>query len=72
MSRNNEPTTVEINGKQLFCLVCQHDKFHRRRVLLNTRILTFFHLDWLNKASTSVICDRCGYIHDFLPREEER
>lgn len=72
MSGEKEPTTVEINGKQLFCVICRHDLFSRRSVLLNTRILTFLHLDWLNKASTSVVCDRCGYIHSFLPRDEQR
>ena len=72
MFGKKEPTTVDINGKQLLCLVCSHDQFWRRKVQLNTPILTFFRLDWLNRVSTSVVCDNCGYVHTFLPHEEQR
>ena len=62
-----KPTTVEIQGRQLRCLVCNHDQFFHRRILLNSPLLTLFRLDWLDKSSNSVICENCGYVHTFMP-----
>jgi hypothetical protein len=53
-------------GKKLACLVCAHERFHKRRALLNTRTATFFKLDWANATATNLVCMQCGYIHWFL------
>ncbi|MDJ0916170.1 MAG: hypothetical protein QNJ05_00300 [Woeseiaceae bacterium] len=61
------PKPVMIEGKPLHCLICEHDRFYRRRIQLNTRGLTFLKLDWLNRTGQGVVCERCGYVHTFLP-----
>jgi predicted nucleic-acid-binding Zn-ribbon protein len=50
-------------------LVCHHcggTEFTQRRAQLNTAVLTFFDLDWLNATADVFVCDRCGYLHWFL------
>jgi hypothetical protein len=67
--QKEEPETIEINGTRLACQVCSHDKFWRTEGQLNTSVATFFNLDWVNPSAVCYVCDRCGYIHWFLPRE---
>jgi predicted nucleic-acid-binding Zn-ribbon protein len=64
----NEATSVEIQGQVLQCRVCDHDEFHRQEAQLNTAVATFFNLDWSNRSAVCYVCDRCGYIHWFLPK----
>jgi predicted nucleic-acid-binding Zn-ribbon protein len=63
----DEPISVEIQGKVLQCKVCGNDEFHRREAQLNTAVATFFNVDWANRSAICYVCDRCGYIHWFLP-----
>jgi len=58
---------VEAFGRKLACAVCGNTTFHERNSLLNTRLATFFNVDWANKKATNYICTRCGYIFWFLP-----
>jgi hypothetical protein len=59
--------SVEINGTPLSCQVCSHDAFVERPAQLNTRAATFFGFDWANPTARCYICERCGYIHWFMP-----
>jgi len=61
-----EVSTVDVLGHSLKCQVCRHDQFWRHEVLLNTRTLTFFDIEWMNRDATCVICERCGYVHWFV------
>jgi predicted nucleic-acid-binding Zn-ribbon protein len=62
------PTSVEVQGQVLKCHTCGHDEFHRREAQLNTAAATFFNMDWANASAVCEVCDRCGFIHWFLPR----
>ncbi|MFN7253497.1 MAG: zinc ribbon domain-containing protein [Anaerobacillus sp.] len=55
----------KANEIEITCVHCNHDKFELGKALLNTRSLSFFDLDWLNKSANTVICKKCGYIHWF-------
>ncbi len=59
---------VYIRPTQRFlsCLVCEDLLFARREVKMTTTGMSFFDLDWLNKAADGVICLRCGYVHHFM------
>jgi predicted nucleic-acid-binding Zn-ribbon protein len=57
---------VEIGERKLACAVCGHTHFHERNSMLNTRLATFFKVDWANKEATNYICAQCGYIFWFL------
>lgn len=63
-----QPTSKQrtIKGQKLTCLVCKHDRFWERETLMNTKKLTFFKLDWLNKKATNYICNNCGHVHWFM------
>jgi predicted nucleic-acid-binding Zn-ribbon protein len=56
---------VSVAGRALACVVCGNATFHERDSLLNTRLATFFKLDWANAQAINYICTRCGYIHWF-------
>jgi hypothetical protein len=66
--KKQEPKSYEIQGIQLKCVFCGHDEFSRREAQLNTSVATFFNLDWVNQSSVCFVCEKCGYIHWFLPK----
>ena len=39
-----------------------------RTTLMNTKGVTFFGLEWANKAANNYVCDRCGYVLWFLDK----
>jgi len=57
-------------GIKIICPNCQHNQFQSESVLLNTRGLTFFKLDWLNSAATTLACSNCGLIQWFKQAPE--
>jgi uncharacterized protein len=59
--------TLEIAGAPLRCQHCGHRHFLEKKAQLNTSLLTFFDLDWLNRSAMLYVCCRCGLIHWFLP-----
>ena len=63
-----ESQTVQINGRDLRCLICSNDTFYKKEAQLNTALATFFKLDWANSSALCIICENCGYIHWFSPR----
>lgn len=60
--------TYLVLNKPLHCLVCAHDEFEQRSALLNTSAATFFGFDWANRSANCFVCNRCGYIHWFVPK----
>jgi predicted nucleic-acid-binding Zn-ribbon protein len=62
-----DPVNVEVQGRELKCLVCGNDSFRRNEAQLNTAVATFFRLDWTNSTGLCYVCSKCGYIHWFLP-----
>ncbi|MDD4051713.1 MAG: hypothetical protein PHR28_07445 [candidate division Zixibacteria bacterium] len=69
MSDEKEAKGFELKGHKLVCPICGSTQFWTRRTLLNTKGLTFMDLDWLNKEADNYICNTCGYIMWFLPKE---
>jgi predicted nucleic-acid-binding Zn-ribbon protein len=64
----DETKSYKVLGNVLKCQICGHDEFHRREAQLNTTMLTFFKLDWANASAVCFVCEKCGYIHWFLPK----
>ena len=60
--------SYEVAGKLLTCRICGHDEFERREGQLNTAVASFFNFDWANTSALCFVCDKCGYIHWFLPK----
>ncbi len=58
---------VLLAGIKLTCKHCGNTRFVYRDALLNTKGLTFFDLDWLNKSADVFVCARCGFLHWVLP-----
>ena len=63
-----DPIGVEIQGRELKCLVCGHGVFWKKEAQLNTAGASFLNLDWTNPSGACYICAKCGYIHWFLPQ----
>lgn len=64
----NTPVSKQrtIKGHKLSCTICKNDTFWERETLMNTKTLTFFKLDWLNKKALNLICDNCGHVLWFM------
>ena len=67
MSKFNksESQAVAVKGHELKCPVCGNKNFWRKRVLLTTRLATFFDFDWANRSATCYICSNCTHISWF-------
>ncbi len=62
-----EAAEKTVAGIAIRCEICHHTRFFEREAQLNTAVMSFFDLDWLNKSARCLVCERCGYIHWFLP-----
>ncbi len=63
---SDELPFVQVAGRLLRCLVCDHDRFTRREVSMNTAGMSFMGLDWANKKGDGAICRECGFVHTFM------
>jgi predicted nucleic-acid-binding Zn-ribbon protein len=63
-----DPIGVEIQGRELKCLVCGHDAFLKKEAQLNTTGASLLNLEWTSPSGACYICAKCGYIHWFLPQ----
>ena len=55
----------QSGGLDIRCTQCGGTHFRRRKMLMNTRGLTYFNLDWLNKGAMALICKQCRMIQLF-------
>jgi predicted nucleic-acid-binding Zn-ribbon protein len=62
MAREFGPVTVQ--GRALHCLLCGHSVFWEHRVQLTTPFFSFLDPD---STAHAAICERCGYVHMFVP-----
>lgn len=60
--KNRETAQLMVKGRATRCPLCGHEWFWERKVLLNSRGMTFFGLDWANRESRALVCDDCGHI----------
>lgn len=58
---------VIVQGRQLACVVCGNQTFWEQEVQLATRGLNLFNLELFGRVAQSAICERCGYVHMFIP-----
>jgi predicted nucleic-acid-binding Zn-ribbon protein len=68
---DTEAAPRSIRGRQLVCPVCRHTEFYSREYLLNTRLATFFKVDWANRAANTYVCGQCGHIMWFTAEADE-
>lgn len=71
MAREFGPVTVQ--GRALHCILCSHDTFWEHQVQLSTPFFSFLDPD---SSAHAAVCERCGYVHMFIPtatvRDEEK
>jgi len=49
------------------CTVCRGKLFADREVKLNTSGAEFLGFGWANQSAKGLVCQRCGYVHLFMP-----
>ena len=59
------PGKFEIGGKEIICPHCGNDTFAKGEGQLNTSLMTFFQLDWLDETATVMVCAQCSQIQWF-------
>ena len=67
-SKERPAEQVFVKGKKLNCNVCNHDMFVYRESQLNTRLASFFDLDFANKKAHCYVCDNCSNIKWFIEK----
>ncbi len=60
-----------IAGTELVCGHCGGNDFRAGKAQLNTALMTFLDLDWLNRTAMTFLCTRCGRIEWFLTAADE-
>jgi len=58
---------VEVQGRQLRCTVCSHGTFWEHEIQLATPLFNLLDLDAWNRVAQCAVCERCGYVHMFIP-----
>lgn len=61
-----KPLTPVRGGVELECKHCGSRRFAHRKGQLNTAVLSFFDLDWLNPSADVYVCKDCGFLHWFF------
>ncbi len=61
---HSKSSGLRIDDINLYCNVCNHDKFSKHKVLLpGGRISQYYDMEWLTtSASKKLICERCSNI----------
>ncbi|MBD3367187.1 MAG: hypothetical protein GF405_03295 [Candidatus Eisenbacteria bacterium] len=57
-------------GCALACPVCGHERFWVREAQLNTRLMSFLDLDFVNPRGQCYICGNCRHIMWFYGEDE--
>lgn len=57
---------VEIVGRPLRCLICQHDRFSRREIHVPAALLGD---EFENPVVINHVCGKCGFVHRFSQRK---
>ena len=65
-----EPARYQAAGVQIRCTHCKGELFQEKEALLNTTSATLFHLDWLDKSGTALLCEDCGLIQWYAKKPE--
>ena len=63
--KGGAPQAFVAGGRKITCPHCSNDRFTRRAAMLNTRLATFFELDWVNRSSIALVCSNCSMIQWF-------
>jgi predicted RNA-binding Zn-ribbon protein involved in translation (DUF1610 family) len=58
--------SIAVGGKVLACPHCGGSHFARRSVQLNTRMMSFLGLGWLNETASVFVCSACGHLEWFI------
>jgi hypothetical protein len=66
---NRSAEEIIVANHELVCPICQGRRFWHRRTLMNTPGMALLDIDWANKQADNFICDGCGYIFWFMPRD---
>ena len=57
--------SVEVQGRQLRCLICSFERFSQREIDVAAPGIAFFTRE--DARAHCAVCGRCGYVHMFIP-----
>jgi len=62
---NDQGFEYEAGGKAILCPRCGNTRFRKSKAQLNTKDMTLWGLDFLDKSARILHCKQCGYIRWF-------
>ena len=66
------PFKYSLKGKSFTCSHCGNESFYRAKGQTNTRLATFFGLDFLDAQMTVLICSECGLVFWMSEKPQKR
>ncbi|MHC4116839.1 MAG: hypothetical protein ACYSWO_04960 [Planctomycetota bacterium] len=62
---NDEGFEYEAGGKLISCSQCSNTRFQKSKAQLNTRHMTLWKLDFMDKSARTLRCRNCGQVYWF-------
>jgi predicted nucleic-acid-binding Zn-ribbon protein len=63
---NKQRVTARFGEKDVRCLICGGGEYWIKDIQLNTAGMELLDLGWANRSAMALICNACGYIHEFV------
>lgn len=58
---------VNVQGRQLKCIICSNGDFWEHEIPLPTPLFDLLDPQAWNRVAQCAVCARCGYVHMFIP-----
>ena len=62
---NDQGFEYEAGGKLISCGQCANTNFQKSKAQLNTKDMTLWRLDFMDKSASTLRCKKCGHIYWF-------
>ena len=62
---NDQGFEYEAGGKLILCDQCGNTRFQKSKAQLNTKDMTLWKLDFMDKSASTLRCKQCGQIFWF-------
>lgn len=62
---NDQGFEYEAGGKPISCSQCGNTRFQKSKAQLNTKHMTLWKLDFMDKSARTLRCKKCGQLYWF-------
>lgn len=70
-AKRGRPGLATVNRRKFQCMACECNEFIGREIVLNTPGAELLGFAWANKSATGLVCQGCGFVHEFVGQAAE-